>query len=84
MTEYAIDIDIHFLFSEELNEFHVAVSNRIHQRAPVVGSKELIDEVGKGIEEIYYLLCLSSLYITSSLPIQQNILLTYGCLVTWL
>ncbi len=84
MAKDAVNVDIHLFVSEILDKLHVTISDCIHERTPVVGSKELVNEMRKGIEEVYYLLCLSRFYISKSLPIQQKILLTYGCLVTWL
>jgi hypothetical protein len=76
VAEDTIDIDIHLAFGEVLDEFHVAVSNGVHERVPVVGRVELVDEMGEGIEEIDNLLGLALLCLNVSVPIQQKILLT--------
>lgn len=84
MTEDAIDIDIHLFLWEKFYELHIAVSNCIHERVPVVRRIELVNKMWEGIEEIDDLLRLSRFCIISIVHIQQKILLTYGCLVTWL
>ena len=82
MTKDAIDIDVHFFLCEKFNELHVAVSNCIHERVPVVWRIKFVDKVWEGIEEIDDLLRLSRFCINIFVHIQQKILLTYGCLVT--
>jgi hypothetical protein len=46
MIEYAVDHCIHFAFSEEFDELHIGVAHCVHEGVPVVGSMELIDEMG--------------------------------------
>lgn len=75
MTEDAVDTDIHIFLGEVLYEFHVAVAYCVHERVPIVGSSELIDEMGKRVEEINDLFGVSLFWISKSLPIQQKTLL---------
>ena len=51
MIEDGIDTGAHFLLGEEVDEFEVAVPDRVHEGVPVVGSDELVDEVREGVEE---------------------------------
>ena len=52
MVEDGVDSDFHFLFSEEINEFKVAVPDCVHEGVPVVGGDEFVDEMGECVEEI--------------------------------
>ncbi len=64
MAKNAVNVDIHLFFSEVLDKLHVAISDCIHEGTPVVGSEELVYEMREGIEEVYYLFCLSRFYIS--------------------
>jgi len=52
VAEDTVDIDFHLPLSEVLNELHVAIAHGVHERVPVVGGGELVDEVGEGVEEV--------------------------------
>ena len=52
MAEDTVDIHLHLFLAKILDQFHIAVSDSIHEGVPVVGCGELVDEMWKGIEEV--------------------------------
>jgi hypothetical protein len=65
MTENTIYINVHLFLGKILNEFHIAVSNSVHKRIPVVRGVKFVNEVGESIEEIDDLLGVSLFCISS-------------------
>lgn len=76
MTEDAVDIDVHLFLREVFDQLHVAVSDCVHEGIPIVWRVEFVDQVGEGIEKIDDLLCIALLWVKSTVPIQQKILVT--------
>jgi hypothetical protein len=63
VAEDAVNVDAHLFLGEVFDEFHVAVADCVHEGVPVVGGGELVYEVGEGVEEAYYLFCISLLCV---------------------
>ena len=61
MTEHAGDGGLHVFRGEVLDEFHVGVSDSVHEGIPIVRGGELVDEMGEGVEEFDYLLAFTIL-----------------------
>ena len=76
VAEHTIDVDSHLFFAKVLDEFHVAVSDCVHEGVPVVGGGELVDEMGEGVEKIHDLFGVSLFLIVRGIHIQQNTLVT--------
>ena len=55
MVEDAVDIGLHILLSEVLDQLHVAIPDCVHERVPVVGSGELVYKMREGVEEVDHL-----------------------------